>query len=99
MQTKSPIFDDLAKAMESAMGLAQAAGEEAKAGIRAQGDRFAAELDLVRRDELDAVKAVLTAEIAGLRAELQALKAASASPQSARKASSTARTRPSDDAG
>ncbi len=75
MQSKSPFFEDIAKAMESAVGLAQAAGEEAKAGLRAQGDRFAAELDLVRRDELDAVKAVLTAEITTLREELAALRA------------------------
>ena len=79
-----------------------AAGEEAKAGIRAQGDRFAAELDLVRRDELDAMKAVLTAEIASLREEIASLRAginSASAPQSAQKASSTARTRPADDAG
>jgi BMFP domain-containing protein YqiC len=74
MQTKNPLFEDLAKAMEGAVGLAQAAGEEARAAFRAQGDRIAVELDLVRRDELDAVKAVLTAEITALRAEIAALK-------------------------
>jgi BMFP domain-containing protein YqiC len=77
MQTRNPIFDEVAKAMESAMGLAQAAGEEAKTAFRAQGDRWAAELDLVRRDELDAVKAALTAEIAALRAEIARLDAKS----------------------
>lgn len=99
MQTKSPLFEDIAKAMESAVGLAQAAGEEAKAGLRAQGDRIAAELDLVRRDELDAVKALLTAEIAGLREELASLRAAQSASQSTRQASSTERARPADDAG
>lgn len=74
MQTKSPLFEDLAKAMESAVGLAQAAGEEARGALRAQGDRVAAELDLVRRDELEAMKAVLQGEIAALRAELAALR-------------------------
>ena len=72
MQTRAPFFEDLAKAMESAVGLAQAAGEEAKSAFRAQGDRLAAEFDLVRRDELDAVRDTLTAEIAQLRAELDA---------------------------
>ena len=52
------------------MGLAQAAGEEAKTAFRAQTDRMVAEMDLVRRDEFDALKA----EIAGLRAEIAALK-------------------------
>jgi BMFP domain-containing protein YqiC len=75
MQTRNPFFDEAAKVMESAMGLAQAAGEEARTAFRAQGDRMAAELDLVRRDELEAVRAVLTAEIAALRAELAQMKA------------------------
>jgi len=54
------------------MGLAQAAGDEAKAAFRSQSERLVAELDLVRRDEFDALKA----EIAALRAEIDALKAA-----------------------
>lgn len=87
MQTKNPILDDIAKAMESAMSLAQSAGEEAKAAMRAQADRMAAELDLVRRDEFDALKATLLAEIAALRAEL------------AQSKGSTANARPEDDAG
>ena len=78
MQTRNPFFDEAAKVMEGAMGLAQAAGEEARAAFRAQGDRMAAEFDLVRRDELETVRAVLTAEIAALRAEIAELKASTA---------------------
>jgi BMFP domain-containing protein YqiC len=80
MQTKNPFLDEAAKVMEQAFGLAQAAGEEMKAGIRAQGDRVAAELDLVRRDELEALKATLLAEIAELRAEVASLRPASPPP-------------------
>ena len=58
MQTRSPFFDELAKTMENAMGVAQAMGEEAKAAVRGQADRMAAELDLVRRDEFDVMKAM-----------------------------------------
>lgn len=87
MQTKNPILDEMAKAFESAMGLAQAAGEEAKSALRAQGDRLAAEFDLVRRDELDAVRDTLTAEIAALRAEV------------ARLTTGQSAARPSDDGG
>ena len=76
MQSRNPFFDEAAKVMEQAIGLAQAAGEEAKSAFRAQGDRMAAELDLVRRDELEAMRAVFTAEIAELRAELAALRPA-----------------------
>jgi BMFP domain-containing protein YqiC len=71
MQTRNPLLDEFAKITTSAIGLAQAAGDEAKAAFRAQADRFAAELDLVRRDELDALKA----EVAALRAEIAALRA------------------------
>jgi BMFP domain-containing protein YqiC len=87
MQTKNPFMDEIAKAVESAMGLAQSAGEEAKAAMRAQADRVATELDLVRRDEFEALKATLMAEIAALRAELAQSKGSS-SPA-----------RPADDAG
>ena len=73
MQTKNPFFDEIGRAMEQAVGLAQTAGEEARSAFRAQADRWAADLDLVRRDELDAVKATLNAEIAELRAEVARL--------------------------
>ena len=71
MQTRNPLLDEFAKLTTGAMGLAQAAGDEAKAAFRSQTDRVAAELDLVRRDEFDALKA----EIAAMRAEVVALKA------------------------
>ena len=76
MQTRNPLLDEAAKVMEQAIGLAQTAGEEARSALRAQGERMAAELDLVRRDELEAARAVFAAEIAELRAEIAALRAA-----------------------
>ena len=75
MQTQNPLMDELAKITTAAMGLAQAAGEEAKTAFRAQGDRLIAEFDLVRRDEFEAIKAELTS----LRAEIAALKGAAPS--------------------
>jgi BMFP domain-containing protein YqiC len=85
MQTRNPLLDEFAKLTTGAMGLAQAAGEEAKAAWRAQADRFVAEMDLVRRDEFD----VLKDEIAALRAEIAALRAAAPAPKKAAKGSST----------
>ena len=82
MQTQNPFLDEMAKLTTAAMGLAQAAGEEAKAAFRAQTDRLVSELDLVRRDDFDALKA----ELAALRAEVEALrgkKAASAAKKQA----------------
>ena len=49
MQTQNPFLDEMAKLTTAAMGMAQAAGEEAKAAFRSQADRMVAELDLVRR--------------------------------------------------
>lgn len=72
MQTQNPILDEIAKLTTAAMGIAQAAGEEAKAAFRSQTDRMVAEMDLVRREDHDALKA----ELAALRQEVEALKAA-----------------------
>jgi BMFP domain-containing protein YqiC len=72
MQTQNPILDEIARLTTAAMGLAQAAGEEAKAALRSQTDRMVAELDLVRREDYDSLKA----EVAALRAEIETLKSA-----------------------
>ena len=71
MQTQNPFLDELAKLTTAAMGIAQAAGDEAKTALRAQADKLAAEFDLVRRDEFEALKA----QLQGLREEVAALKA------------------------
>jgi BMFP domain-containing protein YqiC len=79
MQTTSSVFDDLARLMTGAMGMAQGAGDEAKSFMRAQADRFVAEMDLVSRDEFDAVKQMAAdarAEADALRARLEALETA-----------------------
>lgn len=71
MQSQNPFLDEFAKLTTAAMGLAQTAGEEAKAAFRAQAERMVAELDLVRRDEYDALKA----QLAALQDEITHLKA------------------------
>jgi len=71
MQSQNPFLDEFAKLTTAAMGLAQAASEEAKTAFRSQAEKFVADFDLVRRDELDAVRA----ELSALREEVAALKA------------------------
>jgi BMFP domain-containing protein YqiC len=71
MQTRNPFLDQFAKMSVAAVGIAQAAGEEVRSAARAGTDRLAAEMDLVRRDEHEALKD----EIRALRAELERLKA------------------------
>jgi BMFP domain-containing protein YqiC len=70
MQTQNPFLDEMAKLTQAAMGIAQAAGEEAKTALRAQSDKWVADLDLIRRDEFEALRA----EVAALRAELASLR-------------------------
>ncbi len=81
MQTQNPFLDEFAKLTTAAMGIAQAAGEEAKAAMRAQADKLAAEFDLVRRDEYEALKAEVTA----LREAVAALSEKAAKPKKAAK--------------
>lgn len=69
MQTQNPFLDEMAKLAQAAVGVAQSAGEEAKSAFRAQADKWAAELDLIRREEFEALKA----EIADLRSRLATL--------------------------
>ncbi len=76
MQTKNPFFDDLAQLMTNAVGAAQGVSDEMQAVMRAQAERFVAEMDLVRRDEFDAVRA----ENDALRARVEALEAKLAGP-------------------
>lgn len=95
MQTRNPFLDEFAKLTTGAMGLAQAAGEEAKTAFRAQTDRMAADLDLVRRDEFDALKA----EIAALRAEIATLKGTAKAAKKPATGTSTGPVPPQDAAG
>ena len=69
MQSQNPFLDEMAKLTQAAMGLAQAAGEEARSAVRAQSDKWAADLDLIRRDEFEALKARIDA----LEARIEAL--------------------------
>jgi len=71
MQTQNPFLDEFSKLTTAALGLAQTAGEEAKTAFRAQADKLAAEFDLIRRDEFEALKA----ELQALREEVVELKA------------------------
>lgn len=80
-QTNNPFFDELAKMMTNAAGAAQGMRREFETVMKAQGERVLREMDVVRRDEFEAVKAMaqrareenekLEARIASLEAALQ----------------------------
>ncbi len=91
MQTRNPLLNDFAELMTDAVGAAQAMGEEAQAVFRAQMDRVVADMDLVSREEYEAVKASLADahdRIATLEARLEALEKA-AKPKSTTRARKT----------
>lgn len=80
MQTRNPLLNDFADLMTDAFGAAQAMGEEARAVFRARADRMVADMDLVAREEFDAVKAALDesrSEIEALKARIETLETAS----------------------
>lgn len=88
MQSRSPLFADLADLMTDAFSAAQAAGDEARAVFRAQAERMASELDLVSRDEFEAMRAqadAAAADIESLRARIEALEAKIAAKPAARR--------------
>lgn len=83
MQTRNPLFDDLARMATSAAGVAQGMGEEVRTFWRSQMERMIADMDLVTREEFDAVKqlaASTRAEADALKARLEALEAGTAPP-------------------
>ena len=56
MQQSSRFFDDLAKLMTNAAGVAQGAREEAETAFNSMIDRWLADRDLVTREEFEAVR-------------------------------------------
>jgi BMFP domain-containing protein YqiC len=49
-------MDDISRMMQGAAGVAQAANDEAKAVFKSAVERLVADMDLARRDEMEALK-------------------------------------------
>ena len=78
MQSQNRLLDDLAKVLNGAAGTFAGMGREAEAGLRERAREWIGGLDLVNRDEFEAVKAMAVAardENDRLRARLDALEA------------------------
>ena len=81
MQSENRLFDDLAKVLNGAAGTFAGMTREAQAGMRERARDWVGGLDMVGRDEFEAVKAIAVAareENQLLRARLDALEAAAA---------------------
>ena len=72
------ILDDLAKLMTDAAGSVQSAGKDLETGVKAQGERWLNSMDVVKREEFDAVREMAIKardENDALRARIDALEA------------------------
>jgi len=80
MPTDNRLFDDIARVANSALGTLSGVREEIETRLRDQVERMLARMNLVRREEFDAVQAMaakaraeqeaLAARVAALEAEL-----------------------------
>lgn len=77
-QTSNRIFDEMARLMNDAAGVAQGVRREFDTLFRAQAERILRELDVVPREEFDAVKdmaRLAREENEALKARIEALEA------------------------
>jgi len=99
-QTSNRLFDELARLMNDAVGVASGARREFDTLVRTQADRVLRELDLVQREEFEAVKEmaslareeneVLRSRLAGLEARLARAEAPPVTPAAAGAAAQSA---------
>ena len=92
VQTTNRFFDEVARLMNDAAGVAQGVRREFETLFRTQAEKWLRDLDLVKRDEFEAVKdmariareenEVLKARVAALEAALAAKSGGSAAPAS-----------------
>jgi BMFP domain-containing protein YqiC len=83
-QTSNRVFDELARLMTDAAGAAQGVRREVETLMRAQAERLLRDMDVVPREEFEAVKAMarkareeneaLAARVAALEAKLEPAK-------------------------
>jgi hypothetical protein len=90
MQTENRLFEDVARVASGAISTLGGLKDEVEARIKERVERLAGELDLVTREELEAMQAVairareeqerLAAHVATLEARLAALERGAAAP-------------------
>lgn len=78
MQSQNRMFDDLVKMLNGVAGTAAGMGREAESSMREKMRDWVGGMDMVSRDEFDAVKAMAAAardENEALKARIEALEA------------------------
>jgi BMFP domain-containing protein YqiC len=87
MQSEKRIFDDISKVLTGMAGTVAGMGREAEAGFKERVREWVAGMDLVSREEFDAVKqmaATARAEAEELKARVAALEAAAGAKPAAK---------------
>ena len=77
MAQSSRIFDNVGKMMNDAAGAADGVRREVESMVRAQAERFVMDMNLVKREDYDALRELVqnqSAELRALKAEVAALK-------------------------
>jgi BMFP domain-containing protein YqiC len=81
MTQNSRFFDEIGRMMNGAAGAADGLRREVETMVRSQAERFVADMDLVKREDFDALREQVQlqdAEIKALQADIAALKASTA---------------------
>jgi len=76
-QANSRLFDNVGRMMNDAAGVADGVRLEVESMVRAQAERFVMDMNLVKREDYDALRELVqnqSAELRALKAEVAALK-------------------------
>jgi BMFP domain-containing protein YqiC len=83
MAQSSRILDNVGRLMNDAAGVADGVRREAESMVRAQAERFVMDMNLVKREDYDALRELVqaqAAELKALKAEVAALKGTGTPP-------------------
>ncbi len=83
MAQSSRIFDNVGRLMNDAAGMADGMRREVESMVRAQAERFVMDMNLVKREDYDALRELVqrqSAELKALKDEVAALKGAGDAP-------------------
>jgi BMFP domain-containing protein YqiC len=77
-QATSKLFDNVGRMMNDAAGMADGVRREVESMVRAQAERFIMDMNLVKREDYDALRELVqrqSKELSALKAEVAAMKA------------------------
>jgi BMFP domain-containing protein YqiC len=76
-QANSRLFDNVGRMMNDAAGVADGVRREVESMVKAQAERFVMDMNLVKREDYDALRELVqtqSAELRALKAEVAALR-------------------------